>query len=150
MTRTVAAGGHPLQGTRMSSASYRISLDALGDVSGVRSSASFRLEGGFVSRYAPPGEVKHLGFTTKSHLVWDGERSVGTYNVYRAVLTSLPGTFGGCLAAGVAPPAFDDLAIPGPGTGLAYLVTAENRLREEGTKGTSSNGVRRLNAPACP
>ena len=148
---TLNAGGHPLQGTKLGSASYRVSLDALGDSarSGL-TSASFRLDGGFVARYPPPGEVKNLRFTTKSQLVWNGERSTGTYDVYRAVLSTLPGSFGGCLASGIQPTSYDDVAIPSPATGLFYLVTAENRLLEEGTKGPSSNGVPRSNTSACP
>ena len=39
---------------------------------------------------------------------------------------------------------------PPTGNGCFYLVTAENLLREEGTKGWTSGGVERLNPAPCP
>jgi hypothetical protein len=41
-------------------------------------------------------------------------------------------------------------AVPDPGQGFFYLVTARNRLAEEGTKGSTSAGVPRSNAFPCP
>ena len=45
--------------------------------------------------------------------------------------------------------AVDD-TLPSTGTGLFYLVTGVNRLREEGTKGRSSSGTERANPLPCP
>ena len=43
------------------------------------------------------------------------------------------------------------LAAPVPaGNGYFYLVTARNRLWEEGTKGSSSAGAQRANPAPCP
>ena len=39
---------------------------------------------------------------------------------------------------------------PPTGNGWFYLVTAENLLREEVTKGWTSEGVERLNPAPCP
>jgi hypothetical protein len=83
-------------------------------------------------------------------LSWDPERSVGDYDVYRDLLSSLPGNFGACLEHDVPAQTAVDVGIPGVGTGYFYLVTAENRLDEEGTKGFRSNGSERLNPAPCP
>jgi len=42
-----------------------------------------------------------------------------------------------------------DASIPAAATGYFYLVTAENRLAEEGTKGSNSTGGERL-GNVCP
>jgi hypothetical protein len=78
------------------SASRRITLDAIGEgvVSGTSSSASFLMEGGFVSPYPPPGEVNKLLFASKITLTWEPEQSVGKYNLYRDLISTLPGGFG--------------------------------------------------------
>jgi len=46
-----------------------------------------------------------------------------------------------------------DSSIPTAGNTLFYLVTVKNRLQEEGTKGSRSDGTERLGAtdlPVCP
>ena len=85
------AGGHPAQGAVLSSPSFRVKLDALGDgvLGSALASPSFRMDGGFVGAYPPPGEVRGDRFASKTLLVWDPEKSVGTYDVYRGSLASL-------------------------------------------------------------
>jgi hypothetical protein len=149
---TINAGGHPLDTSRPASASFRISHGAIGDaaVRNVLSSASYRGDGGFVGRYAPPGEVHDVQFLDKVNLTWSHEPSVGTYNLYRNTLASLPGNYGSCYQSALIGPQFGETDAPAPGTGWLYLVTAENRLREEGTKGHTSSGAMRSNPSSCP
>jgi len=148
----INAGGHPLDASRPASASFRISHDAVGDaaVRSMFSSASYRADGGFVVRYAPPGEVNGVQFLDKINLTWSHEPSIGTYNLYRNTLASLPGDYGSCYQSALVGPPFGETDAPAPGSGWHYLITAENRLREEGTKGRRSDGVERPNATACP
>jgi hypothetical protein len=151
---TLNNGGNPQAGSFASSASYRITLDALGDgVAGSnQSSVSFRLDSGFVAAYPPPREVLGFRFTPpgRSSLAWDPERSAGTYNVYRALVSTLPGTFGACFQSAIGGVSTTDSASPSSGAAYFYLVTAKNRLAEEGTKGYRSSGVERSNAAPCP
>jgi hypothetical protein len=147
------AGGSPAGGATPGSASYRVSLDALGE--GVlprpMSSASFRLDGGFGAAYPPPGEVTGLRFLDETTLAWNPERSVGLYNLYRDLLGALSGSSAGaCEQQGLAgETATDSDAVP-VGDGYFYLVTAENRLGEEGTRGADSAGASRPTTGACP
>ena len=149
---TFNSGGHPEQGATMSSASYQISLDAVGDgLAAVGSaSASFHVDGGYVSGFPPPGEVFGLRFASKTGLVWDGERSVGTYDLYRDALGSLPGAFGTCYQPALPTPSWTESTSPPPNNGWFYLVTAENRLHDEGTRGFTSGGTERSDGAACP
>jgi len=145
-------GGHPLQGTVLSSASFRVKLDAIGDgiLGTALASASFRMDGGFVNGYPPPGEVVGDLFASKTLLTWSPEKSVGTYDLYRDTLANLKITFGTCLTSGLTAASYTDAQVPSAGSGYFYLITAENRLGEEGTKGKQSSGVERPNAAACP
>lgn len=136
---TVNAGGHPLDAIRPASASFRISHGAIGDAAG-----------GFVVRYAPPGEVRGLQFLDKINLTWSHEPSAGSYNLYRNTLASLPGNYGSCYQPALIGPPFGETDAPAQGSGWLYLVTAENRLREEGTKGFTGSGAERINPSACP
>lgn len=146
------AGGHPLDASRPASASFRISLGAIGDaaVRRVMSSATYRGDGGFVLRYVPPGEVSGVKFLDKINLAWNHEPSIGTYNLYRNTLASLPGNFGSCYQSALAGAQFGETAAPAQNSGWLYLVTAKNRLREEGTKGRTSSGAERGNPSPCP
>jgi hypothetical protein len=146
------AGGHPEQGTVLSSASYKVSLDSLGDgvLGDALGSGSFHLDGGLVAAYPPPGEVLGLHFASPTQIVWNAEKSVGTYDVYRGATASLPGTFGTCLANGLTLTSFPESAAPALGTAFFYIATAENLLGEEGTKGKQSNGAERPNPAPCP
>jgi hypothetical protein len=149
---TLNAGGNPSQGSLPASASFRIRLDAIGEAAlpGPQSSGSFRADGGFVGTFRPPEEVRRLRFTDLSTLEWDPERSIGTYAVYRDALEALPASGGACRASGFAASTFVDRSAPKEGRGWFYLVTARNRLREEGTRGTRSDGIPRPATAPCP
>lgn len=149
---TINSGGHPDQGSVLQSSSFRISLDAIGDaVQPMRvSSSSYSVSGGFVGTYPPPGEVSGLRFKNRTLLAWDGEPSTGAYNLYRDLLGALTGgDFGQCFKRDLPDTDEPDAEVPGPGEGFFYLVTAKNRLEEEGTKGESSSGAYR-GGTSCP
>jgi len=149
---TFNAGGRPEGGATASSANYNISLDAIGDgvVGRGLSGASFGMDGGFVSAYPPPGEVQGLVFDSPQLFSWAAERSVGTYNVYKDSTGALPGGYGVCFDFGITGTSAQDLSDPLSGNGWFYLVTARNRLAEEGIKGTSHDGTLRGNLSPCP
>jgi hypothetical protein len=147
------AGGHPQDGAILTSASYRIKLDSAGE--GVVAvgvvSASFHMDGSFMGAYPPPGEVYDLLFSDKTTMTWDSEKSTGTYNIYRDLMGTLSGgAFGTCFAHDLAAPTNTEPNTPPVNDGWFYLVTAENRLREEGTKGFRSSGTERGNPLPCP
>jgi hypothetical protein len=147
------AGGNPNKGMVLTSATYRITLDAIGDgvVGGGLTSPSFQVDGSFAASYRPPGEVQGVQFKVKDTMRWQPEPSAGTYAVYRSALTTLPaGDTGSCFATDVVLPATPVPDLPAPGTGYFFLVTARNRLEEEGTKGYRSNGAERPNPAPCP
>ena len=146
------AGGNPDGGAVLVSAGFHVKLDAVGEaVSGSSlGSPSYHMDGGFVLAYPPPGEVRNLRFSNKTTLLWDPERSAGYYDIYRDLLSTLPGNFGACLQHDIAAETAVDAGTPGVGTGYFHLVTAENRLDEEGTKGFRSNGTERGNPAPCP
>lgn len=147
------SGGSPLDGSVPTSAHHRVTLEAIGEsVLGTGgASASFRLDGGFVSAYPPPREVLGVRFLDASTLAWDAEPSVGSYDLYRDPLSALPGLgYGGCAQSAIPETSTADPDVPAAGAGFFYLVTAENRLGEEGTKGTDGSGAERGNAFPCP
>ncbi len=144
-------GGHPRQGDVLGSASYRMSLDSLGE-GAVRfglSSPSFKVDSSFSSAYPPPGEVGGLRFADATTLVWSPERSTGSYSVYRDSLASLGAGYGACWQPEVVGESATDTDPVPRGEGFFYLVTANNRLREEGSKGRDSAGAER-GGDACP
>ncbi len=150
---TFNAGGHPAGGASPTSTSYRLSLDAVGDAMTKRglSSPSYRMDGSFAVAYRPPGEVTGLRLPDLSTLEWDPEASVGTYNLYSGPLTGLgSGDYGTCHESAITGTSTTDTTDP-PAAGECrfYLVTAENRLAEEGTMGRSSE-QERLNNNPCP
>jgi len=150
---TLNNGGDPTNGSSAASTSHRIRLDAIGDTvtAAALASASHRVDAGFVSYYPPPGEVHGQLFTGKTTLIWSPEKSIGTYDVYRASVSSLPGLgYGACLQSGLTAETATDAATPSAGQGYFYLVTARNRLGEIGTKGFASSGIERANAAPCP
>jgi hypothetical protein len=147
------AGGRPAQAVVSSSESYRLSLDSIGEpIAGqALDGASYRLDGGVASAYPPPGEVGGLDILADSQtLSWFREPASTAYNVYTSPLSTLPGGYGACAIARVAGTSWVDPALPAPGNGVFYLVTGENRLREEGTKGYASSGSERSNPSPCP
>lgn len=147
------AGGHPADDSHLASSSYQITLDAIGDmVSGTTlSGPSYRLEGGFVGAFLPPGEVRALWFESPQTLRWSHESSAGDYNLYREVISGLPGaSYGSCFEYDIPATTWNDHGIPVAGEGYFYLVTVENSLNEEGTKGTNAVGIERANPAPCP
>lgn len=150
---TLNAGGNPAGGVVLASTSYKITLDAIGEgvVQTGLASASFRMDGGFGSAYPPPGEVLDLRFTDLQTLMWAPEPSVGSYNLYRGLVTGLNGTsYGACDEQDITANSTTDSDPVPSGSGHFYLVTVENRLNEEGTLGRRSTGEKRLPASVCP
>ena len=145
-------GGGPLGAVFPSSPGFIISLDAIGDMVGgtQTGSASFQAAGSFVVSNRPPGEVTGLEFADLITLAWDAEPSVGDYEVYRSEVPELVfGDTGLCLASQISDLLVYEPFDPDPGHAWFYLVTARNRLGEEGTKGYHSNGSERPNLTAC-
>jgi hypothetical protein len=144
------AGGNP--SPVLTSTGYQVTLDAVGDsVSGANlSSASYSSDAGFAALFHPPGEVLDLRFTDSTHLAWDPEPSVGSYNLYRGLVSGLSGGYGACLSSGLTGESGVDASTPSAGQCFFYLVTAENRIAEEGTLGQTSSGVERANPGPCP
>lgn len=149
---TFNAGGHPSGGIVLTSASYTISLDAVGDsvASHGLGSASYRMDGSFVAGYPPPGEIAGLSFSDVETLVWSTERSAGVYNIYRDSMSSLSSLgYGICEQQGLLTATTTDTDAVPVGEGFFYLVTVENRLGEEGTKGLDSSDTLR-EGNVCP
>jgi hypothetical protein len=147
------AGGRPADAVVASSASFKLSLDSIGEgiARGALAGASYRLDSGFASAYAPPGEVTGLRVLSDGEtLAWSRDPASTAYNVYSGTLATLPGDFGSCAASRVDEPTWGDPSVPGAGSGLFYLVTGSNRLRQEGTKGHASSGAERANDAPCP
>ena len=145
------AGGNPSQGTVLTSTSYRIRLDAIGDAvgGGALTGPSFHVGGGFIAPYPPPGEVQNVRFSGPTSMEWDHEVSVGSYNIYRGTVGSFAG-YGTCLQSGLATEAAGIPESPSPGQAFYFLVTAENTINDEGTKGFASSGAMHPNASPCP
>ena len=116
------------------------------------SSASYSMGGGFGEAYPPPGEVANLAFLSDDQtLEWDPEKSAGIYNLYRDLLSGLSGDPGQCHESSIASATTTDTDVPvSAGDGFFYLVTVENRLGEEGTKGFDSGAGERGNSSPCP
>jgi len=147
------AGGDPNGGSTLASTSFRIRLDSIGEsVTGAGlASTSWRMDTGFLSAYPPPGEVTGLKFGPgRTTLLWNPERSIGTYDLYRGVAPAFLPAYGICSQSGVTAETTTDTTVPFVGGALYYLVTARNRLSEEGTKGFASSGVERPNTSPCP
>jgi hypothetical protein len=147
------AGGRPAGGATASSAHHHLTIDAIGD--GVFPSASsaggHQLSGGFVAAYPPPAEVTGLRFADMQTLEWEPEPSVGSYHLYRGDISTIAGlSYGTCLVSPIDGPSASDAGPVPEGGGFYYLVTARNRLWEEGTKGRSSAGLERANDAPCP
>jgi len=140
-----------VNGAVISSSSFRITVGSLGDTLPARglSGASYSMSPSWQAAYSPPGEVTALRFADLDTLGWDAEPSAGSYNIYRDPLGLLPGTYGACHLQGLASLSVGDAAVPPPSEAFFYLVTVENRLREEGTKGRRSDGTLR-GGTMCP
>jgi hypothetical protein len=149
----INAGGNPNGGSALVSSSFRIQLDSIGEsVTGPGlASASWLVDAGFSSAYPPPGEVTGLRFGPgRVTLLWDLERSIGTYDLYRGMVPAFLPNYGVCSQSGMTAETVTDTVVPAAGGSLYYLVTARNRLSEEGTKGFASSGAERPNGSPCP
>ncbi|HZM69589.1 MAG TPA: hypothetical protein VFB95_04385 [Candidatus Cryosericum sp.] len=147
------AGGRPAETIVASSPGFRLSLESIGESLARRaqSGGAYRLDHGFLPAHRPPGEVSGLEFLVDQRtLAWSPESASSAYNVYSGPLTGLPGPYGGCAAKRVAGTSWADPSTPPPASGAFYIVTGENSLWEEGTKGFASNGVERINPSSCP
>jgi hypothetical protein len=126
-------------------------LEESHEVAGVgMGSVSYGMDASFGAAYPPPGEVRSMWFSDHDTMHWDAEVSAGVYNLYRDLMTNVSGGgYGVCHVAGVANTTAADTGTPPPDNGWFYLVTVENRLGEEGTKGTDSSDTERLGT-VCP
>jgi len=150
---TLNAGGHPAGGVVLASGGFRVTLDGIGEAlpAATSHSTTFLLAGGFVGALPPPVEVSGLGFSGRQTLVWTAEPTASVYNVYRDDLATLgAGVYGRCWQSGLTQSWVWDIQTPPRNAVFFYLVTAENRLAEEGTKGYDSLGVERPNPLPCP
>jgi len=134
------------------STSYQLTFVSIGDGTGGTglSGGSYSVDGSFIAAYPPPSEVHGLLFADAQTLIWDSERSAGDYNLYRDALSNLAGLgYGFCEQQNlIGTTATDNDPVPAEG-GFFYLVTVDNRLGEEGTKGVdSSDSVR--DGTVCP
>ena len=128
-------------------------LEAIGDTVGFAepTSPSYGVTPGFVSAFGPASEVLALTFDDATTISWGGQPNATGYNIYSHDLGSLSGTDnGGCLESTVAGNSYLAVGTPAAAEGFFYLVTAINRLAEEGTPGSDSQGTERGNAGACP
>ncbi len=148
--RVLNSGGTPAGGTVPASAGFRVTFSSIGESLAATgaASASFAVDSSFASAYPPPGEASGLRFPDERTLEWAPERSTGVYNLYRGSLGELIG-FGICLRQGIVDETTTDDDPIAPGSGFFYLVTASNRLGEEGTKGFQSDGAER-GGDVCP
>ena len=142
-------GGNP--SPELTSASYKLTLDSIGEgiVSNGMTSASYGIDTGLPSGCGPPGEVLDLVFADDTTFNWESEASVGTYNVYRGDVANLASGYGTCLTQGLTTTQAIDAQTPSAGQCFFYLVTAENRIAEEGTMGKKSDGTPRSNTAPC-
>ena len=149
---TFNAAGRPGEQTAPASASYRITMDSLGEgvIRTGLESASYRQSAGVTASCRPPGEIRRLNFQDKVTLDWDGEKSAGTYQLYRDDLTTLSsGGTGSCYRDGLVESRWTEGVDPDPSAGWFYLVTVSNRLGEEGPRGLASDGEERVGS-TCP
>ena len=144
------AGGHPAQGMTMGSASYRISMNSIGEgvVAVNLAGASYSVDSGFTPAYRPPGIIENLRFVSVDTMEWTPYPGASGYNLYRNKLIYLD-QYGPCFQHGLTSPTATDPEPPTKNVGWYYLVTAENRLDEEGGKGSDSSGDPRSGA-WCP
>lgn len=143
----VNAGGHPQQGQKMQSATYQVSLDAIGDAVRNGASATYVSGSGFVGRYRPPGELGNLRFNAKINLLWDYDRGLTKSNLYRG--TSAAGA-AACYQPNLPGNSFLEPTSPSVDTGWYYLVGSKNLLGEEGPLGTGPGGAPRAPVAPCP
>lgn len=105
---------------------------------------------GLLAGSLAPGEVTGLVFTTPDTIVWNAHLAAGGYYLYRDLQSNLSGLgFGQCEQQSLTGHTTTDFDPIPAGDGFFYLVTVRNRLGEEGTKGSRSDGTERL-GNVCP
>lgn len=102
-----------------------------------------------------PAELRLSKTPTLTRLDWEDLVTADTYEVTRGALGSLgAGSYGPCLASGLATSAYDDASTgPAPGAGYEYLVRGRDAgCGGRGPWGYDSGGTERQNASAgaCP
>jgi hypothetical protein len=150
---TVNAGGYPKDGEVLHSTSFRMTLSAIGDnlTPTNLSSSNYQINGGLVGSYPPPGEVANLQFTDATTLLWDVEPTRGNYNLYSGDVTQpFDPNYGVCQPPRIPTETTAFAATPALGEALFVLITVDNLIDEEGTKGTRSDGMERPNPVPCP
>ena len=147
--RSFNNGGNP--SPVLVSENFQINLGSLGENLTMSSCESndYTLVGGFSFSYPPPGEVMNLRFVDSSILEWDADLSAGTYNVYRGLVSELATTYGSCHIVDIGQVQASDPEIPVQGECYFYIVTACNRVGEEGTMGRDSSDTERPNVSPC-
>lgn len=146
------AGGSPDGGVTLGSPGFSITLSSLGDglLAATPASLSFQVQGGFVGGHPPAGEVRNLVFTDEVNLQWDPALSAGTYNVYRDLTSNLGALgYGNCTQPDLAGASAQDADALPLGQAYFYLVTVDDMLLQEGSKGFQSGGTERLGTH-CP
>lgn len=146
------ASGNPA-GAVPTSPSFAVSVSSVGVALPGQpvGSPSFSVEGGFQAATRPPGEVGGLVFVDPDTLVWNVEPSAGAYNLYRDTLDALSDPGGGsCEQQSILTTTTQDPGSPAVSDGWFYLVTVENQLGEEGTRGQDSSGAPRPQTGVCP
>ena len=160
--QTFNSSGRPRDGVVLTSTHYQIARDSVG-VTGIGEGRScmaglsptehcYQLDGGLVAAFPAPEEIRSLTIAAdKVTLNWWGDRAAGTYNLYRDLLTNLPGRqYGKCDQHGISNTSTVDPDTPPKSDGFFYLVTVKDTLGEEGTKGWDSSGHERPNPYPCP
>jgi hypothetical protein len=146
------SGGNPDNGVELTSTRFTVSMVSIGDgvVARGLSSSSFRMDAGFTNTYLLAGEVNGLLFLDKHQLQWDSEPSIGVYNLYRDLISNLSGLgYGTCVQQYLTSTGASDSDPVPDDDGYFYIVTAENRLGEEGSKGFQNGGIERQGS-VCP
>ncbi len=95
--------------------------------------------------------VTNLRWTSTTHYMWDDIAPLATtYNVYRALVSQLDGTFyGNCTHSGLATPSVNESVQPPFGDGFFYLISGV-KDGIEGRRGFLSNGILRNSLNLCP
>jgi len=133
------AGGNPYSGTTPVSAGFKLRPDSIGDgVTAMMTSASYRMGGGFVLSFPPPGDVMNLRFNDSVTLSWDPQALAQSYHLYRTGDMGTPTGLLPSLTCGqpdLALATAIDSDLPALNRAFFYLVTAVNCIRVEGPDG---------------
>lgn len=140
-----------VDGAVLESPNFLITLVSVGDPLAVAlpaASPGFGVDSGFLAGYAPPEEVRNLRLRAET-IEWDPAGSAESYDLYRGGLAVLGAAYGTCLATGIVSPSAVDPEQPPAGEAYFYLVTARNRLGEQGPAGVAGGTTERM-PDGCP